>query len=76
MIASQSDYCRDRREFVEAFMRAVRELGRLHAARLKATADGQIPPTDAELDLARERKETAKAALTAHILVHRCTPSG
>ncbi len=72
MIGAHVAYCPRRREFAEAFMRAVSELSRLHANRLEAIANGHVASSEADLELARENKERAKSALLLHILAHGC----
>ena len=71
-MAPASSYCGERIRLLDEFVAAVSEYLRVESAGLAALVRGDESDFDAELEVARRRKEAAREAIRAHQWKHGC----
>ena len=64
--------CDVKLRLLEEFTKAVRNLNRIHSARLRAVMNGDSFRFEEEFAEALERREKAKYAVLAHQMAHGC----
>ncbi len=67
-------FCPERQRLGDAFMETVRELIELHSQQAQAVINGdsEFARFDDLIHMARERKDSAKYTLIAHLEEHKC----
>jgi hypothetical protein len=67
-------FCREKKQLLSEFLRAIHELSDLQSQQTQAVIDGDpdFSRFDILLHLAQERKDRAKYAWIAHVEAHHC----